>query len=73
MAWKMSRFKPLDLGVSPKRGLPKSMLIPHRKSFQWMVVVLPRPGKRCQFANLKMAIEIGDLPSYKMVHLSIAM
>jgi hypothetical protein len=30
-----------------------------------------RPGKRLQFANLKMAIEIVDLPSYKMVDLSI--
>jgi hypothetical protein len=30
-------------------------------------------GNLLQFANLKMAIEIVDLPSYKMVHLSIAM
>ena len=26
-----------------------------------------RPGKHSQFANLKMAIEIVDVPSYKMV------
>jgi len=30
-------------------------------------------GKRLQFANLKMAIEIVDFPSYKMVDLSIVM
>ena len=30
-------------------------------------------GKRLQFANLKMAIEIVDFRSYKMVDLSIVM
>ena len=35
---------------------------------------MPVPsGKRLQFANWKMAIEIVDLPSNKMVDLSIAM
>ena len=32
-----------------------------------------RPGKRLQFANLKMAIEIVDLPNLKMVIFQFAM